>query len=58
MDVAKMTSADLKKYAAAIKKDPDTKDATAAIGAALKTRQALAKDSKLLDDAVKKNPDV
>lgn len=53
-----MRSADLKKLAAEIKKDTGAKEALVVIAAAEKAGQELAKDSKVLAEAVKKNPDI
>jgi hypothetical protein len=58
VDVKKMRSADLKKLAAEIKKDTGAKEALVVIAAAEKAGQELAKDSKVLAEAVKKNPDI
>jgi hypothetical protein len=54
----KLSSADLKKLSAELKKDTGTKEALVAIGAPKKVEQELAKDSKALAEAVKNKPDI
>jgi hypothetical protein len=58
VDVAKMTTADLKKVAAELKKKDDDKETAAALQAALKATQALKRDAVAMQDAIKKNPDL
>lgn len=58
MDVAKMTTAELKKVAAELKKKDDDKETAAALVAARKASQALARDAVAMQDVIKKNPDL